>query len=100
MGYDDLKVVEARRLVERISTGLPHGATIEDVLVTAELVDAMVQLVRGEAMGEPVSSGVRIGVVGAGAMGASHVETLARWVPGARLVQVYDADQVRAKEVA
>jgi predicted dehydrogenase len=43
MGYDDLKVVEAHRLVESISTGVPHGATIEDAVVTAELVDAMVR---------------------------------------------------------
>jgi predicted dehydrogenase len=43
MGYDDLKVIEARRLIESISTGVPHGATIEDVMVTAELVDAMVR---------------------------------------------------------
>ena len=43
MGYDDLKVIEARHLVESISSGVPHGPTIEDVLVTAELVDAMVQ---------------------------------------------------------
>jgi myo-inositol 2-dehydrogenase/D-chiro-inositol 1-dehydrogenase len=43
---------------------------------------------------------LRIGVVGTGAMGAAHVETLARWVPGARVVQVFDADQLRAKEVA
>jgi myo-inositol 2-dehydrogenase/D-chiro-inositol 1-dehydrogenase len=51
-------------------------------------------------MGEPVSSGVRIGVVGAGAMGAAHVETLARWVPGAEVVAVYDLDVDRAKAVA
>jgi myo-inositol 2-dehydrogenase/D-chiro-inositol 1-dehydrogenase len=51
-------------------------------------------------MGEPVTDEVvRIGVVGTGAMGTSHVATLARWVPGARVAQVYDADQVRAKEV-
>ncbi|QIK66662.1 Gfo/Idh/MocA family oxidoreductase [Nocardioides sp. HDW12B] len=42
MGYDDLKVVEARRLAESISTGVPLGATIEDAVVTAGLVDAMV----------------------------------------------------------
>lgn len=52
-------------------------------------------------MGQPVSERVvRIGVVGAGAMGAAHVETLARWVPGARVSAVYDADETRAKEVA
>lgn len=42
MGYDDLKVIEARRLVESIATGTPHGATIEDVVLTAELIEAMV----------------------------------------------------------
>jgi myo-inositol 2-dehydrogenase/D-chiro-inositol 1-dehydrogenase len=43
---------------------------------------------------------VRIGVVGAGAMGAAHVETLTRWVPGAEVVAVYDVDVDRAKTVA
>lgn len=42
MGYDDLKVVEAQRLATSISTGAPLGATIEDAVVTAALVDAMV----------------------------------------------------------
>jgi myo-inositol 2-dehydrogenase/D-chiro-inositol 1-dehydrogenase len=51
-------------------------------------------------MGEPVSAAVRIGVVGAGRMGAAHVETLARWVPGAEVVSVYDLDVDRAKSVA
>ena len=53
MGYDDLKVVEAARLVESISTGVPHGATIDDAVVAAELVDAVVRVRRGEAVGEP-----------------------------------------------
>ena len=43
MGYDDLKVVEAGRLAESISTGAPHGATIEDAVTAAGLVDAMVR---------------------------------------------------------
>jgi myo-inositol 2-dehydrogenase/D-chiro-inositol 1-dehydrogenase len=43
---------------------------------------------------------VRVGVVGAGVMGASHIRTLASWVPGAVVAQVYDADVPRAKEVA
>jgi predicted dehydrogenase len=42
MGFDDLKVVECRALVESIDSGKPHGATIEDAVVAAELVDAMV----------------------------------------------------------
>ncbi|QIK68527.1 Gfo/Idh/MocA family oxidoreductase [Nocardioides sp. HDW12B] len=33
-------------------------------------------------------------------MGAAHVETLARWVPGAAVTAVYDADADRCAEVA
>jgi len=47
-----------------------------------------------------MSAAVRIGVIGAGRMGAAHVETLARWVPGAEVVSVYDLDIDRAKSVA
>jgi myo-inositol 2-dehydrogenase / D-chiro-inositol 1-dehydrogenase len=43
---------------------------------------------------------VRVGVIGTGAMGAAHVENLARWVPGARVAQVFDVDSERAKAVA
>jgi predicted dehydrogenase len=43
MGFDDLKVVECRRLVESIHTGTPHGPTIDDAVVAAELVEAMVR---------------------------------------------------------
>ena len=42
MSFDDLKVIEARRLVESIATGKPHGATIHDALIAARTVDAMV----------------------------------------------------------
>jgi myo-inositol 2-dehydrogenase/D-chiro-inositol 1-dehydrogenase len=45
-------------------------------------------------------SALRVGVIGAGVMGTSHIETLARWVSGARVASVYDADVARAKEVA
>lgn len=41
MSYDDLKVVEAHRLVESISSGVAQGAAITDALVAAEIVDAM-----------------------------------------------------------
>ena len=54
-------------------------------------------------MGESVSNSssmVRVGVVGAGAMGAAHVEMLARWVPGAVVTAVFDADRARCAEVA
>jgi predicted dehydrogenase len=43
MGFDDLKVVEARRFAESISTGVQHGAGIDDAVVAAELVDAVVR---------------------------------------------------------
>lgn len=42
MGFDDLKVVEARRLVESIATGKPVGATVHDALAAAQVVDAMI----------------------------------------------------------
>jgi predicted dehydrogenase len=41
MGYDDLKVVEAHRLVQSIATGEAHGATVEDALRAAEVIEAM-----------------------------------------------------------
>lgn len=42
MGFDDLKVIEARRLVQSIVDGKPHGATIHDALIAARTVDAMI----------------------------------------------------------
>ncbi|HEU0288993.1 MAG TPA: Gfo/Idh/MocA family oxidoreductase [Nocardioidaceae bacterium] len=43
---------------------------------------------------------LRIGVVGAGAMGAAHVRTLATSVSGAEVTRVYDLDPDRAAAVA
>lgn len=43
MGFDDLKVIECHRLVESIHTGTSHGPTIDDAVVAAELVEAMVR---------------------------------------------------------
>ncbi|MEU1160132.1 Gfo/Idh/MocA family oxidoreductase [Streptomyces sp. NPDC005921] len=45
-------------------------------------------------------SAVRVGVVGAGNMGADHVHTLHRWVSGAEVAYVADLDAGRAAEVA
>ena len=42
MGFDDLKVVELRRLVGSIATGQPAGATLDDAVRAAELVAAMI----------------------------------------------------------
>lgn len=41
MGYDDLKVIEAHRLLLSIQSGKPHGATVHDALVAARTADAM-----------------------------------------------------------
>ena len=46
MSYDDLKVIEAHRLVQSIVTGQPVGATIEDALTAARLVDALAESAR------------------------------------------------------
>jgi predicted dehydrogenase len=46
MGYDDLKVVEAYRLVQSIASGQPHGATVEDALRAAEIIEAMAESAR------------------------------------------------------
>lgn len=43
---------------------------------------------------------LRVGVVGAGAMGSDHVRTLAGSVPDARVTRVFDMDTARAKAVA
>lgn len=42
MGYDDLKVVEARHFVASIAEKRPIGATIEDAVKTARLIEAIV----------------------------------------------------------
>ena len=44
--------------------------------------------------------GVRVGVIGAGIMGADHANTLQRFVSGAQLALVADVDQERARRVA
>jgi predicted dehydrogenase len=49
MGFDDLKVVELHRLVQSIATGQPVGATIDDAVRAAELVDAIAQSAEGRA---------------------------------------------------
>jgi predicted dehydrogenase len=41
MGYDDLKVVEAREFLRSIAEGRPHGATLDDAVRAAVTVDAL-----------------------------------------------------------
>lgn len=43
MSFDDLKVIECHLLAQSIVTGVAHGPTIDDAVVVAELVDAMVR---------------------------------------------------------
>jgi myo-inositol 2-dehydrogenase/D-chiro-inositol 1-dehydrogenase len=53
-------------------------------------------------MGDHMSGNdtVRVGVIGTGAMGAAHVDNLARWVPGARVSEIFDVDSERATSIA
>jgi len=46
------------------------------------------------------SAPVRIGVIGAGAMGGSHARMLTRWVPAAGVALVHDFDAASAARVA
>ncbi|MDX6366821.1 MAG: myo-inositol 2-dehydrogenase / D-chiro-inositol 1-dehydrogenase, partial [Nocardioidaceae bacterium] len=46
------------------------------------------------------SKGLRVGVIGTGAMGASHVRTLATSVPGAEVTVLHDFDTPRADRLA
>jgi len=48
VSYDDLKVVEAKRLLTSVATGKPEGATIADMVATARLVDATLRSAAGE----------------------------------------------------
>jgi len=43
LSYDDLKVIECHLLALSIHSGVPHGPTIDDGVVAAGLVDAMVR---------------------------------------------------------
>ncbi|MFE7278227.1 Gfo/Idh/MocA family protein [Streptomyces sp. NPDC057623] len=43
MGYDDLKVVEAYRFLRSVAEGTPHGATLDDAVRSARVLDAMVR---------------------------------------------------------
>ena len=42
MGYDDLKVIEAYRFIRSIAEKQPYGATLDDAVRSARVLDAMV----------------------------------------------------------
>ncbi|MFG2960440.1 Gfo/Idh/MocA family protein [Streptomyces sp. NPDC048291] len=41
MGYDDLKVIEARNFLRSVAEGTPHGPTLDDAVRSATALDAM-----------------------------------------------------------
>ncbi len=99
MGYDDLKVIEAYNFLRSIAEGKPYGATVDDAVRSAVALDAMVE---SAASGTWVSlrMTVRVGVIGAGIMGADHANTLHRMVSGAEVSLIADVDPGRAQDVA
>jgi predicted dehydrogenase len=46
MSYDDLKVIEAASFFASIADGKPHGATAEDAVASAQILEAMAQSVQ------------------------------------------------------
>jgi predicted dehydrogenase len=45
MSYDDLKVIEAARFVQSITSGAPHGASAEDAVHSAAALHALAESV-------------------------------------------------------
>ncbi len=60
----------------------------------------MTSQARNDTNERPGDEPIRIGVIGTGVMGAAHVDNLSRWVPGARVSQIFDVDSERAKAIA
>jgi predicted dehydrogenase len=42
MGYDDLKVIEARKFLQAVHQGIPGACTVDDAQSAAEVVSAAV----------------------------------------------------------
>lgn len=49
MGYDDLKVIEASRFLRSVAEGVPHGATLQDAVRSAAVLDAMARSAESRA---------------------------------------------------
>ncbi|MDJ0395942.1 Gfo/Idh/MocA family oxidoreductase [Rhodococcus sp. G-MC3] len=56
MGYDDLKVIEAKRFLQSIAEGKPVGATAWDAVRSAEVLDAMTRSVESGSWVKPGAS--------------------------------------------
>ncbi|MGY1686549.1 Gfo/Idh/MocA family protein [Geodermatophilus sp. SYSU D00867] len=62
MGFDDLKVVEARDALLAAATGEPHGATLADAVRAADVLDAIADsAARGERVAVPADRAVPVG---------------------------------------
>ncbi len=48
LGFDDLKVIEAARFLQSIADGKPHGATVEDAVRCAKVLDGMAESALGQ----------------------------------------------------
>jgi len=46
LGYDDLKVIEAARFLQSVAEGRPYGATIDDAVHSARVLDCMARSAR------------------------------------------------------
>jgi len=46
MGFDDLKIIEAYRFLRSIADGTSGGATVDDAVEAARILDAMTRSVR------------------------------------------------------
>ncbi|MEV6996301.1 Gfo/Idh/MocA family oxidoreductase [Streptomyces sp. NPDC093982] len=49
MGYDDLKVIEAYRFLRSVAEDVPHGATLQDAVHSAAVLDAMARSAESRA---------------------------------------------------
>jgi predicted dehydrogenase len=67
MGYDDLKVVEAREFLHSIAEGRPHGAHLGDAVRAAEVLDALAASAEeGAWVGVPTGAGIPVAPAGTG----------------------------------
>lgn len=57
MGYDDLKVVEAYRFLRSVAEGTPRGATLDDAVRSAAVLDAMVRSAQSGAWVDVAAGG-------------------------------------------
>ena len=47
MGYDDLKVIEAYQFLRSVAEQKPYGATLDDALRSAQVLDAVAESANG-----------------------------------------------------